>query len=59
MSPRTGRPPMGETKKSERIEVRVTREKAQQLKECAERLGISRAAVIEKGIDMVDEATKK
>ena len=50
---------MGDAKKSERIEVRITHKKAQQLKECAERLGISRAAVIEKGIDMVDEATKK
>lgn len=41
------------------MEIRLTLEKAQQLKACAERIGISRAAVIEKGIDMVDEATKE
>ena len=59
MSPRTGRPPLGDQKKSERLEVRITKEKAQQLRECAERMGVSKAMVIEKGIDMVDEATKK
>lgn len=59
MSPRTGRPPLGENKKSVRMEIRLTTEKARQLKECAERLNVSRAKVIERGIDMVDEATKK
>ena len=59
MSPRTGRPPKGEAKKSVRIEIRITQEKADQLKECAERLAISRAEVIERGIDLVDEEIKK
>lgn len=58
MSPRTGRPIKGEEKKSVRIEIRITESKAEQLKECAERLNISRAEVIERGIDLVDEKTK-
>lgn len=59
MSPKMGRPPKEEGKKSLRFEIRLTPEKADQLKACSERLGISRAAVIERGIDMVDEASKK
>ncbi len=59
MSPRTGRPPKGDAKKDVRIEIRITQDKANQLKECAERLNISRAEVIERGIDMVDAETKK
>ena len=58
MSPRTGRPIKGEEKKSVRIEIRITESKAEQLKECAERLNISRVEVIERGIDLVDEKTK-
>lgn len=58
MSPRTGRPTINDEKKSVRIEIRITEKKAEQLKECAERLGISRAEVIERGIDMVDAETK-
>lgn len=59
MSPRTGRPPKGDAKKNIRLEIRITKEKSEQLKECADRLNISRAEVIERGIDLVDEATKK
>lgn len=58
MSPKTGRPPINEKKKSVRIEIRITEKKAEQLKKCAERLNISRAEVIERGIDLVDEQTK-
>ena len=50
---------MGDAKKSVRFELRLTKEKADQLQECSERLNISRAEVIERGIDMVDEQTKK
>ena len=58
MSPRTGRPTINEQKKSVRIEIRITEQKAEQLKQCAERLNISRAEVIERGIDLVDAETK-
>lgn len=59
MSPRTGRPPKNAVSKNVRLEIRITEDKARQLEECAKRLNISRVEVIEKGIDMVDEATKK
>lgn len=58
MSPKTGRPPINDKSKTVRFEVRLTEEKAEQLKSCAERLGVSRAEVIERGIDLVDEETK-
>lgn len=58
MSPKTGRPPKTEGKKSLRLEIRISEETAEQLKECSERLKISRAEVIERGIDLVDKATK-
>lgn len=60
MSPDRGRPRLSDAKKKVvRFEVRLTKEKADQLQKCSERLNISRAEVIERGIDMVDEQTKK
>ena len=55
MSPRTGRPPKFGTTKSEGIYIRLTKEKAERLKKCAERLGISRNEAIERGIDLLEE----
>ncbi len=59
MSPRTGRPTKEDQKKSVRMEIRMTEKKAEQLKSCAETLGISRAEVIERGIDLVEAEMKK
>ena len=59
MTPRTGRPIKGEQKKTVRLEIRMTEQKAEQLKECAEQLKISRAEVIERGIDLVKKEIKK
>ena len=59
MTPRTGRPIKGEQKKNVRLEIRITEQKAEQLKGCAERLKISRAEVIERGIDLVENEMKK
>lgn len=59
MSPRTGRPPKGEAKKNERIEVRVDSKKAEQLRRCAEIMNTSRAQVIEYGIDLVEAELQK
>ena len=53
MSPRTGRPPLGDKKKSERIEVRLTKEKAERLQQCAQLLNVSKAKIVERGIDLV------
>ena len=51
VSPRTGRPTTN--KKTERLEIRLAPDEAQLLTECAERLQISKTAVINKGVRMV------
>lgn len=51
MSPRTGRPPKNEKSKNVSLQLRLTEQTAQELKECAELLGISRTEVIEKSVD--------
>ena len=51
MSPRTGRPTSN--KKTERLEIRLTEQEAATLKECTERLGVSKTDVINKGILLV------
>ena len=51
MSPRTGRPTSN--KKTERLEIRLTPEEAQDLQECAERLNVSKTEVINKGVQLV------
>jgi uncharacterized protein (DUF1778 family) len=50
MSPRTGRPPKNEESKNVSLQLRITEKTAQELKECAELLGISRTEVIEKSV---------
>lgn len=52
MSPSQGRPPI-DNPKNVRLEIRLTREQANLLDECAERLGTTKTAVINKGIEMV------
>ena len=51
MSPRTGRPT--NSKKTERLEIRLTEQESNTLKECAEKLGVSKTEVINKGILLV------
>ena len=51
MSPRTGRPTSN--KKTERLEIRLTPEEAQNLQECADRLNVSKTEVINKGVQLV------
>ena len=51
MSPRTGRPTSN--KKTERLEIRLTPEEAQDLQECADRLNVSKTEVINKGVQLV------
>lgn len=53
VTPRTGRPPKGESSKNISLQLRITEKTANQLKECAEILGISRTEVIEKGIEKI------
>lgn len=51
MSPRTGRPTSN--KKTERLEIRLTPEEAQDLQECADRLNVSKTEAINKGVQLV------
>lgn len=51
MSPRTGRPPKGETSKNISLQLRITEKTANELKECSEELNISRTEVIEKSVE--------
>ena len=51
MSPRTGRPTSN--KKTERLEIRLTPEEAQDLQECADLLNVSKTEVINKGVQLV------
>lgn len=60
MSPRTGRPPKGETSKNISLQLRISEKTANELKKCSEILNISRTEVIEKGVESVyKEAVKK
>lgn len=52
MSPRTGRPPV-ENSKSVKMNIRISEQTAKDLQECADVLKISRVGVIEKGIQLV------
>ena len=58
MSPRTGRPPK-EVTKDVNLGLRITKETAEKLQWCAEKLNVSRTEVIEKGIDLVERSLKK
>lgn len=58
MSPRTGRPPK-EVTKDVSLGLRITKETAEKLQWCAEKLNVSRTEVIEKGIDLVERSLKK
>ncbi len=51
MSPKTGRPTSN--KKTERLEIRLTPDESQLLTECAEKLGLTKTAVINQGIRLV------
>ncbi len=48
-----GRPIKGKEPKTESLQLRITKTTAEQLRECAERLEISRTEVVERGIDLV------
>ena len=59
MSPRTGRPPKGETSKNISLQLRISEKTANELKECSEKLNISRTEVIEKGVELIYKETVK
>lgn len=58
MSPKMGRPKKDVTKSVE-IGLRLTKETADKLQRCADEMGTTRTAVIERGIDLVEAELKK
>lgn len=52
-----GRPPK-EIKKNVSLGLRLTQETADKLQECADKLSVSRTAIIEKGINLVHKSLK-
>ena len=59
MSPRTGRPPIQETSRSERLNIRLTKQEKEEIEYCSEKLNLSRTDTIMKGIGLVKEEIKK
>lgn len=53
MSPRTGRPIQGQTKKDLRLQLRLNQEEMSMLDECVERTGSNRTDIVMKGVRMV------
>ncbi len=54
MSPRTGRPPKAAESRTASLNIRLTPAEAEEIKRCAERLGVSRTDAIMLGIRLLD-----
>ena len=59
MSPRTGRPPIQETSRSEKLNIRLTKQEKEEIEYCSEKLNLSRTDTIMKGIGLVKEEINK
>lgn len=58
MSPRTGRPPK-ENPRNINLNIRITKEESERIKNCADKLNMTRTDTIMKGIDMVEKEIDK
>lgn len=52
LSPRTGRPTSD--KKTERLEIRMTPDESRRLKDCAQKLGVTKTDVLNMGLSLVE-----
>lgn len=59
MSPRTGRPIKGTSKRDKSLQLRMSREELELLDECSKRLELTRTDVVNKGIKLVKEELDK
>lgn len=60
MSPKTGRPPMGDSSKDRGYRIRMSDEELERLAFCSKVLQISKAEVIRQGLEkMYEEAIKR
>lgn len=58
MSPRIGRPPK-ENPRNINLNIRITEEESNRIKDCANKLNITRTDAIMKGIEMVEKNIKE
>lgn len=59
MSPRTGRPIKGTSRRDKNLQIRVTAEELALLDECVERLNSTRTDVVNRGIHLVKDKLDK
>lgn len=59
MSPRTGRPIKGESKRDKSLQLRMSQKELDLLDECAKRLDSTRTDVVNKGIRLVKSELDK
>ena len=59
MSPRTGRPIKGITKRDKSLQLRMSAEELQLLEECSQRMRLSRTDVVNRGIQLVKNELDK
>jgi hypothetical protein len=53
LSPRTGRPPLQEVSRTEKLNIRLTRQEKEEIEYCSEKLNLSRTDAIMRGIGLV------
>lgn len=59
MPPRTGRPPKQDVSRTEKLNIRLTKQEKEDIEYCSEKLNLSRTDTIMKGIGLVKEEIKK
>ncbi len=59
MSPRTGRPIKGTSKRDKSLQLRMSKEELELLDECSKRLEMTRTDVINEGIKLVKKKLDK
>ena len=59
MSPRTGRPVKGTSKRDKSLQLRMSAEELSLLDECAKALDMTRTDVVNKGIELVKQELDK
>lgn len=59
MSPRTGRPPLQEESRKEKLNIRLTKREKEEIEYCSKRLNLSRTDTIMKGIGLIKKELEK
>ena len=59
MSPRTGRPPLQEQSRKEKLNIRLKKKKKSDIDYCSEKLNLSRTDTIMKGIGLIKQQLDK